>query len=34
VLANAHAVGCDVIWTLDMNAGEVVNGVCITNPFD
>jgi predicted nucleic acid-binding protein len=34
VLASAHAAGCNVIWTEDMNAGEVVNGVCITNPFD
>lgn len=33
VLASAHASGCNVIWTEDMNAGEVVNGVCITNPF-
>jgi predicted nucleic acid-binding protein len=33
VLASAHASGCNVIWTEDMNAGEVVNGVCISNPF-
>jgi predicted nucleic acid-binding protein len=33
VLASAHASGCSVIWTEDMNAGEVVNGVCVTNPF-
>jgi len=33
VLASAHAAGCNVIWTEDMNAGEVVNGVCISNPF-
>jgi predicted nucleic acid-binding protein len=33
VLASAHASGCNVIWTEDMNAGEVVNGVCVSNPF-
>ena len=33
VLASAHASGCSIIWTEDMNAGELVNGVCITNPF-
>ncbi|MBP7485010.1 MAG: PIN domain-containing protein [Aquabacterium sp.] len=33
VLASAHAAGCNMIWTEDMNAGEVVNGVCISNPF-
>ena len=33
VFASAHAAGCNVIWTEDMNAGEVVNGVCISNPF-
>ncbi|MEI8028801.1 MAG: PIN domain-containing protein [Comamonadaceae bacterium] len=33
VLASAHASGCNVIWTEDMNAGEVINGVCISNPF-
>lgn len=33
VLASAHAAGCNVIWTEDLNAGEVVNGVCISNPF-
>ena len=33
VLASAHAAGCDVIWTEDMNAGDVINGVSIANPF-
>ncbi|MBP8287804.1 MAG: PIN domain-containing protein [Rhodoferax sp.] len=33
VLASAHAAGCNVIWTEDMNAGEMVNGVGISNPF-
>lgn len=33
VLASAHAAGCNMIWTEDMNAGEVVNGVGISNPF-
>lgn len=34
VLASAHAAGCSVIWTEDLNAGEVVNGVKISNPFE
>jgi predicted nucleic acid-binding protein len=33
VLASAHTSGCSVIWTEDMNAGEVINGVRISNPF-
>ena len=33
VLASAHASGCNVIWTEVMDAGEVVNGVRIANPF-
>lgn len=33
VLASAHAAGCNVIWSEDMNTGEVINGVRITNPF-
>lgn len=33
VLASAHASGCSVLWTEDMNTGEIVNGVCISNPF-
>ena len=33
VLASAHASGCNVIWTEDLNAGEVINGVHISNPF-
>lgn len=34
VLASAHAAGCNVIWSEDMNTGEVINGVRITNPFE
>ena len=34
VLASAHASGCNVIWTEDMNAGEVINGLRSVNPFD
>jgi predicted nucleic acid-binding protein len=33
VLASAHTSGCSVLWTEDMNSGEVVNGVLISNPF-
>ena len=34
VLASAHAAGCNVIWSEDMNTGEVINGVRIANPFE
>ena len=34
VLASAHAAGCNVIWSEDMNTGEVINGMRITNPFE
>lgn len=34
VLASAHLSGCSVIWTENLNTGEVVNGVTISNPFD
>ena len=33
VLASAHASGCNVIWSEDMNTGEVINGMTIANPF-
>ena len=33
VLASAHAAGCNVIWSEDMNTGEVINGMTISNPF-
>lgn len=33
VLASAHAAGCNVLWTEDMNAGGVIHGVSIANPF-
>jgi predicted nucleic acid-binding protein len=33
VLASAHALGCNVLWTEDMNVGEVVNGVRVADPF-
>ena len=33
VLASAHAAGCKAIWTEDLDVGEVVNGVRISNPF-
>jgi predicted nucleic acid-binding protein len=33
VLASAHAAGCERLWTEDMNATEVLNGVRICNPF-
>ena len=33
ILASAHTAGCNVIWSEDMNSGEVINGMTISNPF-
>lgn len=33
ILASAHAAGCQVLYSEDMNTGETMNGVHITNPF-
>jgi predicted nucleic acid-binding protein len=33
VLAAAHTAGCHVLYSEDMNAGELANGVRIVNPF-
>lgn len=33
VLATAQIAGCSVVFTEDMNAGEVIGGVRIVNPF-
>ena len=33
VLASAQTAGCAVLWSEDMNAGEMVGGVRISNPF-
>jgi predicted nucleic acid-binding protein len=34
MIANAAAeLGCDVLWTEDMNEGEIIRGVTIRNPF-
>ena len=33
IIASAHVAGCSVLYSEDMNAGEVVNGVRIMNPF-
>ena len=33
ILASAHASGCNVLWSEDLNAGEVISGVKIVNPF-
>jgi predicted nucleic acid-binding protein len=33
MLTSAYAAGYNAIWTKDMNAGEMVNGVCISNTF-
>ncbi len=33
ILASAQTAGCAVLMSEDMNAGEVINGVRIVNPF-
>lgn len=33
ILASAHTAGCSVLFSEDMNAGEVTHGVRIVNPF-
>ncbi len=33
ILASAQAAGCAVVYSEDMNAGEVMAGVRIVNPF-
>jgi predicted nucleic acid-binding protein len=33
ILASAHASGCNVLLSEDLNAGEVISGVKIVNPF-
>jgi predicted nucleic acid-binding protein len=33
VIASAQTAGCSVVLTEDMNAGEMINGVKILNPF-
>jgi predicted nucleic acid-binding protein len=33
ILAAAKLAGCDTLWTEDMQAGQVVEGVTIRNPF-
>jgi len=32
-LVPARALGCKVLYSEDMNHGQVVDGVTITNPF-
>jgi predicted nucleic acid-binding protein len=33
ILHSANALGCELIWTEDLNAGQRVNGTTISNPF-
>ena len=33
IVASAQVAGCSVLYSEDMNAGEVMNGVRIVNPF-
>lgn len=33
IVASAQTAGCNVLLTEDMNTGEIMGGVRITNPF-
>ena len=33
IIAAARAVGCDELFSEDMNHGQVIEGIVITNPF-
>jgi predicted nucleic acid-binding protein len=33
IVAAARSLGCDVLYSEDMNHGQVIGGVTITNPF-
>lgn len=33
IVASAQIAGCNVLWTEDLRAGEIVGGVRIVNPF-
>ncbi|MFT4043856.1 MAG: PIN domain-containing protein [Gordonia sp. (in: high G+C Gram-positive bacteria)] len=34
VIRSAERMGCDVLWSEDLNAGQKVSGVRILNPFE
>lgn len=33
ILASAKLADCDVLWSEDMQHGQIIDGVCIQNPF-
>ena len=33
IVRSAVALGCDTLWSKDLNAGEQIEGVTIRNPF-
>ena len=33
VLTSAHRLGCSVLWSEDLNEGQVLTGVTVRNPF-
>ncbi len=33
IVRSAAEMGCDVLWTEDLNEGQIINGVRIANPF-
>lgn len=34
ILTSASSLGCDILWTEDLNAGQIIEGVRVINPFD
>lgn len=33
IIRSASELGCKTLWTEDLNAGQVISGVRIANPF-
>lgn len=33
IVTSAAALGCEVLWTEDLNDGQLINGVRVRNPF-
>jgi predicted nucleic acid-binding protein len=34
ILTSARRLGCDIVWSEDLNAGQAYEGVEVRNPFD
>jgi predicted nucleic acid-binding protein len=34
ILTSAHQLGCEVLWSEDLSAGQIYEGVKVRNPFE